>query len=142
MMESSEKHDLLVEELLEVFQLEGFRILAASGVKGYAHPHPLPNDGYGDQEPKAPDVYAFDDKRKQHVIGIVKEEESEFESEHSLTQYNVFLDQFDRSTGIQARLFVMVPSSKIAQFNTLITHYIHRDYWPNIVVVSSKAMEE
>ena len=141
-MRSNDRHQLLVAEIVEVFQQEGFIILAAAGVSGYSAPKRLPNDGYGDQEPKAPDVYCFDEKNNQHVIGIAKEEEAEFESEHSLTQYNVFLDQFDRTTGVQAKLFVIVPSSKIAQFNTLITHYIHRDYWRSIVLVSSKSLVE
>ncbi len=141
-MDSRDRHLRLVQELVEVLQDEGFKILAAAGVNGYSVPKRLPNDGYGDQQMKSPDVYAFDAKNNQHIIGIAKEEESEFESEHSLTQYNVFLDQFDRTTGIQAKLFVIVPSAYIPQFNTLITHYIHRDYWRNIVVVSSKSLRE
>ena len=54
-----------------------------------------------------------------------------------MTQYNVFLDQFDKRTGTQAVLYVIVPASEVAEFNSLITHYIHREYWDKIVVVSS-----
>jgi hypothetical protein len=138
-MQRADRHRSLVAELLSLFLERGFTILAADGVKGYPQPTRLRNDGYGDQESKAPDIYAYDEKQKRFVIGEAKTGDADFETEHSLTQYNVFLDQFDSSTGMQAQLFVIVPADKIAEFNTLITHYIHRDYWSSIVLVSSKS---
>ncbi len=140
-MQREDRHRQLVEELIQVFKREGFRILSADA-PGYPSPAPLPNDGYGDQTPKAPDVYAFDKATQRHIIGEAKTGEDDFETEHSLTQYNVFLDQFDRSTGIQSKVYIIVPSEKIAEFNTMITHYIHRDYWQSLVVVSSNVSGE
>jgi hypothetical protein len=137
-MGRSETHRALVRELLEIFLERGFRILGADGIDEYPMARPLPNDGYGDQEPKEPDLYAFDKTAKRFIIGEAKTGEGDFETEHALTQYNVFLDQFDRQTGQQALLYIIVPDGKVPEFNTLITHYIHRDYWKSLVVVSSK----
>ncbi len=137
-----EKHQKLIEELLDVFRKQHFKIIGADGVKGVARVKKLHNDGYGDQENKSPDVYAYDEQQKRFVIGEAKTGDGDFETEHSLTEYNVFLDQFDKATGVQALLFVIVPSSKVPEFNTLITHYIHREYWQSIVLVSSKKFVE
>ena len=60
----NDKRELLVHELLEYFKKEGFRILAAKNVSGYHVPSAVPNDGYGDQEDKAPDILAYNDERK------------------------------------------------------------------------------
>lgn len=133
-----EKHQDLINELLDLMKEEGFTIVAADGVQGIPRPKKLHNDGYGDQEDKAPDIYAFDEKRKVNVIGEAKTGDGDFETEHSLTQYNVFLDQLDKKTGKRTLVYVIVPASKIAEFNTLLTHYIHPDYWNFITLVTSK----
>jgi hypothetical protein len=137
-----EQHRLLVEELVIVFRQLGYRILGADGVEGLPRPKKLHNDGYGDQRDKMPDVYAFDEKERRYIIGEAKTGKGDLETEHALTQYNVFLDQFDRSTGRQALMYIILPESKIPEFNSLITHYIHRDYWHSIVVVRSKRWKE
>lgn len=142
MNDRSDRHHILVAELVEVFKQQGFSVVAADGISGYRQPKPLPNDGYGDQEPKAPDVMAFDEKEKRLVLGEAKTGDDDLETEHALTQYNVYLDQFDRTTGEQALLHIIVPASVVAEFNTLITHYIHREYWRSIVVVSSKRLPD
>ncbi len=54
-----EKHHALVDELVDIFQKRGFRIIGADGIPGLSPVTPLPNDGYGDQQPKAPDIYAY-----------------------------------------------------------------------------------
>ena len=131
-----EKHHRLVEELVSVLRDEGYRVLNAEGVEGLPPARPLHNNGFGDQEDKVPDVYALDERKRCYAIGEAKTGDSE----HALTQYNVFLDQSDAATGRQTLLYVIVPSSKVPEFNSLITHYIHRDYWRNIVLVSSKTL--
>lgn len=137
-----EKHQSLVTELVELFQHEGFEVSGADGVEGFYAPVELRNDGYGDQEDKAPDVYAYDGAKKCYIIGEAKTGNGDFETEHSLTQYNVFLDQFNRTTGAQALLYIIVPALKVAEFSALITHYIHPDYWKSIVLVRSTRWEE
>ncbi|MBI3586831.1 MAG: hypothetical protein HY088_06855 [Ignavibacteriales bacterium] len=133
-----EKHQKLIEELVDIFRQQDYKLIGADGITGVPRVKKLHNDGYGDQENKSPDVYAYDEQRKRFIIGEAKTGDGDFETEHSLTEYNVFLDQFDTATGLQALLYVIVPSSKVPEFNMLITHYIHRDYWQSIVLVSSK----
>lgn len=133
-----EQHAKLIEELVQIFRKEHFTILAADGIEGLPRPKKLHNDGYGDQEDKTPDLYAYDDVRRVHVIGEAKTGKGDFESEHALTQYNVFLDQVDRHSGRRSLFYVIVPWNKIAEFNSLITHYIHPDYWSFLTLVSSE----
>jgi hypothetical protein len=133
-----EKHAALVDELASIFKDRGFRIQSADGVVGHPMVRPLHNDGYGDQEDKAPDILAYDEKRHCSVIGEAKTGNGDFETDHALTQYNVFLDQFDKTSTLQADVYFIVPASKVPEFNSLITHYIHPDYLESIIVVSSK----
>jgi hypothetical protein len=134
----TEYHQKLVEELVEILQERGFRILAAESVPQFPHPRPLPNDGYGDQEAKTPDVFAYDQMNRCFVIGEAKTGEGDLETEHALTQYNVYLDQFDSREGTRATLYIILPAGKVPQFTSLITHYIHPDYLKHIVVVTSR----
>ncbi len=135
-------HTDLIAELVEVFKEHEFEILGVSGGMGYAEPLGLPNDGYGDQEEKEPDVYAYDRKRGCYIIGEAKTGRGDFETEHALTQYNVYLDQVHKRSGLRSYLYVIVPASKVPEFNYLITHYMHRDHWGNIVLVSSQRQLE
>ena len=128
----------LIHELVEYFKKEGFRILSAKNEIEYHPPSALPNDGYGDQENKPPDILAYDDVKKNFVIGIVKVPEDNLESEESLTEYNVFLDQHDTITGEPHRLYIMLPSSRVHEMTALLTHYIHREYWHKVVIVASQ----
>lgn len=139
--EDRQKHQSLIEELVSWLEEQGYRIDGAEGMEGYAAPLELSNDGYGDQEDKAPDISAFDVAQQQMIIGEAKTGAEDFESDHALTQYNVFLDQVHRLSLRRAMLFVIVPSGKVAEFNTLITHYLHPDLWGNIVVVQSRRWE-
>ncbi len=135
--EDTEKHQSLVDELIEIFQKEGFLISEAEQHEGFAPPRELHNDGYGDQQDKAPDIRAYNAKNKQQILGEAKTGLNDLETEHALTQYNVFLDQKDDRTGKSFKLYVILPSMKVPEFNTLITHYVHREYWENIVLVNS-----
>ncbi len=120
-----------------MFEGGGLKILGAAGSEKYDVPPRLKNEGYGDQEDKRPDIFAIDEKTGQYVIGVARLGENDLETDHALTQYNVFLDQFDPRTGERARLIVIMPPSKVAEFNTLITHYIHPDLWEALSVVGS-----
>ena len=134
----AEKHRTLVEELVEVFRSEGYSVSSATGVNGYSPPLELPNDGYGDQEEKAPDVYAYDAVAERYVIGLAKTGAGDIETEDALTEYNVFLDQFHHRSANRSILYIIVPAGLVAEINTLITHYLHPDLWPNVVVVQSR----
>jgi hypothetical protein len=136
--EDAAKHQGLVEELVDLFRSAGFSVGSAAGVQGFSPPMELPNDGYGNQEEQAPDVYGYDAAEERYIIGLAKTGDGDLETEESLTQYNVFLDQFHHRSARRAMLYIIVPASVVAEFNTLITHYLHPDLWPNVVVVQSR----
>ncbi len=140
--EDIEKHQSLIDELVQIFVAKGFGVTEAEGRVDFQPPRPLWNDGYGDQEDKAPDIYAYDPVEKVHILGEAKTGLSDLETDHALTQYNVFLDQLDKRTGRHSKLYIILPAQKVPEFNTLITHYIHREYWHNLVVVSSVRWKE
>jgi hypothetical protein len=128
----------LVKELLHHFVSEKYTIVGAKGSEGYRTPYALPNDGYGDQKNKQPDVFAFDEINKRFVIGVVKADNNELESPHSLTQYDVFFDHKNVQNGKPSQVCFLLPPDLIAQFTAIITHYIHRDYWNNMMIIRSK----
>ena len=128
----------LIRELLHFFDKEGFQVLAASGIAGYSEPPAFPNDGYGDQGSKTPDIFAYDGNKKCFVIGLVVTEGEDLESETLLTKYNVFLDQKDTRTGVPHRLYIITPPSLSNDLTAFLTHYIHPEYWHKMVIVCSK----
>ena len=138
MMDPSDKKTILIRELYDYFVTKNFRIISARGIDGVKYPDPLPNDGYGDQEQKRPEVFAFDPVEGCHIVGVTRCEQSELSSESSLTEYNVFLDQIDPQTQKPYRLYVNMPASLVGEFNALMLEYIHREYWYKIVVMSSQ----
>jgi hypothetical protein len=129
----------LVAELVEGFVANGYVIKGVVGDPRYPTTLPLSNDGYGDQRSKRPAILAFDSKDGCFVVGIARTTYEELSTEESLTEYDVFLDQTDPKTSKPYRLYVIVPSSLVVEFNALIHHYIHREYWHRIVVVESKS---
>ena len=135
---TDEIRKVLREELLEYLTGEGFAVLGAKDSPGYGEPPRAHNDGYGDQKDKSPDILAYDAAGKRRIFGIVRTGDDDLETEGSLTEYNVFLDQTDSETGEPYRLYIIIPSSKIQDLTALMTHYIHRDYWFKIVIVSSR----
>lgn len=131
----------LIEELLQHFLSEKYTIVGANGIEGYHSPEALYNDGYGDQK-KRPDIFAFDDINKRFVIGVVKADINDLETPHSLTQYDVFFDHKNAENGKPSQVCFILPPDSIAQFTAIITHYIHRDYWSNMMIIRSKITDE
>ncbi|MFH0989731.1 MAG: hypothetical protein V1799_06915 [bacterium] len=137
-----EKHQLLIDELVAIFQESGYSVVGADGVTGIPGVQKLHNDGYGDQENKAPDIIALNQDKRQMIIGEAKTGDGDFETEHALTQYNVFLDQVHPRTMVKAKLYIIVPQSTLSEFSAFITHYIHPDYWDRLTLVSSKRVQQ
>ena len=133
---------LLVEELLRHFVSEKYTIIGAKDIEGYHAPDALHNDGYGDQKNKRPNVLAFDEINKRFVIGVVKALSNDLESPHSLTQYDVFFDHKNDKNGKPSQVCFLLPPDLIAQFTAIITPYIHRDYWNNMMIIRSKISDE
>jgi hypothetical protein len=136
-----DKSAQLVEELLSHFRSERHTIIGAKGVAGYRPPDELRNDGYGDQKNKSPDVFAFDETNKRYVIGVVKTSDDDLESPHSLTQYDVFFDHKNAQNGKSSQVCFILQPETIAEFTAIITHYIHPDYWNNMMIIRSKKIE-
>ncbi len=132
----------LIEELLQHCLSAKYTIIGARDTEGYRNPDALHNDGYGDQQNKRPDVFAFDEINKRFVIGVVKADNNTLESPHSLTQYDVFFDHKNAENGKPTQVCFILPPDSIAQFTAIITHYIHRDYWGNMLIIRSKGMNE
>ena len=138
-LKAEQHRQLLIDELRALFVRSGLKIIGSGGSGSYDPPPKLRNEGYGDQEDKRPDIFAIDETTGHYVIGLARLGVGDLETDHALTQYNVFLDQFDPRTGERARMIVILPASKVAEFNTLITHYIHPELWGSISVVGSDA---
>lgn len=134
------RRQTLVKELLDLFLESSFDILGVEGIEGHVQPDPIENKGMGDQEYKSPDIYAFDHIKRNFVIGLAKTGKKDIASEHSLTQYQVFLNHVDPRSGNSSLLYIILPEKKIPDFNSLITHYIHPDCWENLILVSSKQL--
>ena len=129
--------NVLTRELFNYFLKEGFKVVAARDVDGFEAPPAFRNDGYGDQQPKRPDIVGYHPIDKSYMIGIARTGIHDFESESSLTEYNVFLDQRDKTTNEPFKLCIIAPASKLDELTTLITRYIHPDYYPSIVFLRS-----
>ena len=141
MNEDSLKRSILLRELVDYFLHEGFKVIAAKELEGYPPPPAFRNDGYGDQQPKSPDVIGYHSAKRYYMSGIVRTG-NDVESDSSLTEYNVFLDQKDKVTSESFRLCIIIPSSKINELTTFMTHYIHPDYWYRIVMIESTKCRE
>jgi len=133
-----EVYTVLKNELVAYFEREKFRIYGVKDSEEYPAPSFLPNDGYGDQEDKQPDILAFDEKNECFIIGLIKQTKESLEAEESQTEYNVFLDQKDAQSGQPYRLYIIVPSSLANDIMDFMMHYIHREYWYRITVVASQ----
>jgi hypothetical protein len=132
----------LTEELLEYFRSEHFTIVGAKNIQGCRQPANLQNDGYGDQQKKQPDVFAFDEVNQRFVIGVIKTNSDDLESPHSLTQYDVFFDHRNPNNRKSSRVCFLLPPDLIPEFTAIITHYIHRDYWDNIMLLRSRCFDQ
>ena len=64
---------------------------------------------------------------------------ADLDSEASLEEYNLFLDQNVHLEDRAAAVYVMMPAELIPEFTGIITHYIHREYWNRIIPVAAGA---
>jgi len=132
----------LVEQLLDYFRSERLTVISAKAIPGMPPPSLLKNDGYGDQLNKQPDAIAFDETQQRFVLGVIKTGLGELETLHSLTQYDVFFDHRNPKNGKPSRVCFLLPSDLIPHFSSIITHYIHRDYWQNLTLLTARPVAE
>jgi len=128
----------LINELKHIFTTHGFVIESACGGTIHSTPPPIHNIQYGDQEDKIPDILAYDPAEKCRIIGMVCTGDQDLGSDETLTKFNVFLNCPTDQKEKPARVFVIVPASKVIEATDVITHYLHPDYWASMQIVSSK----
>ena len=128
----------LVEELVEYFLSQQFKVHGAQSQERYPPPPPIPNDGFGDLKPRIADVIGLDSEKRRIVFGIIRSERKELDEEKSLTDYNVFLDHKHWAGEQASQLVVLMPPSLISDFTNVVTHYIHREYWHRVVAIASR----
>ncbi len=127
-----------VEELVEYFLSQRYVVHGARGVQGYKPSPAIPNDGFGDLRARVPDVIGLDRENTRIVFGIIRENREELDAEQSLTDYNVFLDHKQAAGNQASQLVVLLPHSLVSDFTTILTHYIHREYWHRVTTVTSR----
>ena len=128
----------MTQELVALLREEGFEIKGARMVAGFDPPPPIANDGFGSARPRRPDVIGFDTARRRIVFGVVRPDRASLDTEDALEEYNVFLDH-NAGAGEQASvLYVIMPESLVNEFTSIMTHYIHRDYWHRVIIVRAK----
>lgn len=137
MIPDDSRLDVLRKELIDQLTAVGYRIIAAKNTVGFEPPPALKNDGYGDQKNKRPDIVALDPLNKFYIVGIVRTGDGDIESDESLTEYNVFLDQIDKTTRTPFRLWIIAPAKAADELTVLMTRYIHPDRIPQITIVKS-----
>jgi len=115
-----------------------FVIQGARNNPRYAVPPQILNEGFGDGKPRRPAVIALDRERQRIIFGVVRNNKESLDTEESLTDYNVYLDHNADKGEHASVLYVAMPSSLVQEFNSIITHYIHREYWHRIVPVACK----
>jgi hypothetical protein len=126
-----------VQELVDYFLRTGYVVHGAKGIHGYANPPAISNDGFGDLRPRSPDVIGLDRQRQRIVFGIVKATKEDLDSESSLTDYNVYLDHKHMAGPHSSLLVVLLPRQMMSEFTSILTHYIHREYWHRVIPVAS-----
>ena len=134
-LRSDEIRQDMIRDLVEFMKAEGFTVHAARGVEGFKLPSPVRNQGFGSAKDRLPDAVGFDFQHKRIVLGVVRPDRRSLDSEDALEEYNVFLDHNAEMRDQASVLYVMVPEALIQEFTSLITHYIHRDYWHRVVTV-------
>jgi hypothetical protein len=127
----------MVEELVRLFVARGYDVRGAAGIEGHDSPPPVRNEGFGSGKPHRPDVIGHDREAGRIVFGLVREKRTDLDTEESLEEYNVYLDH---NAGLGQRaslLLVLMPPALIPEFTSILTHYIHRDYWHRVLPVAS-----
>jgi hypothetical protein len=128
---------VLIRNLIEIFLREGFEVKGAREMADYPPPPIITNPTFGSMTPRRPDVIGFDPVRRRIVFGLVREHREALDTEVALEEYNLFLDQNTDLDERAAAVYVIMPGELIPEFTSMITHYIHREYWNRIIPVAA-----
>jgi hypothetical protein len=135
-IQTEKQQEKMLQAFVRVFQEEGYDIQGVRSLAGYATPPAVKNRGFGSGRHRVPDIAALDTERKRIVFGVVRQNRKSLDTEEALEEYNVLLDH-NEGLGSQASLLlVQMPAELLPEFTSIITHYIHREYWHRIVPVA------
>jgi hypothetical protein len=134
-MEETKKR--LVHELVAYLRKEGVEIKGARGIEGMDAPPSIANDGFGSARPRRADVVGFDPEKRRIVFGLARPGRKSLDSEDALEEYNVFLDHNAGAGERASALYVIMPQDLLNEFTSIVTHYMHREYWHRVVAVGS-----
>jgi len=126
----------MLQHLVRMFIREGYTVKGVRGLGGFDAPPTIRNRGFGSRRDRVPDVVGLDEIRKRIVFGLVRGDRKSLDNEDALEEYNVFLDHNEGKSAQASLLMVMVPEELLVEFTSMITHYIHREYWHRIVPVA------
>jgi hypothetical protein len=129
----------LVTELVESFEQQQLVVHAAK-LPNFPPPPAIQNSGFGDGQSRTPDVIGVDRENQRIVFGIIREDKIRLANEDSLTEYNVLLDHKENRGAQASHLCVLIPPSLQQEFTSVITHYIHREYWHRILPLLSRLL--
>jgi hypothetical protein len=129
----------LVRQLVAYLREEGVEIKGARGIEGLDLPPPIVNDGFGSMRPRRADVIGFDPEKHRVVFGVVRPDRESLDSEDALEEYNVFLDHNASGGDRASALYVILPQELLNEFTSIMTHYVHREYWHRVVAVGATA---
>jgi hypothetical protein len=142
----SKPADALREEMLQhlvrIFIREGYTVKGVRGLEGFDTPRAIRNRGFGSGRDRVPDVVGMDAEKKRIVFGLVRPDRKSLDTEEALEEYNVFLDHNEGLNTRASLLLVLAPATLLPEFTSMITHYIHREYWHRIVPVAYEPNEE
>ena len=135
MAEAGKSLEAMTQELVALLREEGIEIKGARLVAGFDSPPLIANDGFGSARPRRPDVIGFDPAKRRIVFGVVRPDRASLDTEDALEEYNVFLDHNARAGTQASVLYVIMPEVLVSEFTSIMTHYIHRDYWHRVIIV-------
>jgi len=125
----------MLQHLVRAFIREGYTVKGVLGLAGFETPPMIRNRGFGSRRDRVPDVVGIDEVRKRIVFGLVRSDRKSLDTEDALEEYNVFLDHNEGLETKASILLVQMPAGLLPEFTSMITHYIHREYWHRIVPV-------
>jgi hypothetical protein len=129
----------LVHQLVAYLIEEGVEIRGARGIEGMELPPAVANDGFGSLRSHRADVIGFDPVKRRIVFGLVRPDRESLDSEDALEEYNVFLDHNAGGGERASALYVILPQDLLNEFTSIVTHYVHREYWHRVVAVGATA---
>lgn len=130
----SKLHSALVEELARIFQNKGWIVRAIDGITN-EKPSVVENNGIGDRENKIPDIEAYDSRSGRIIRGEAKIGNGDIESEHSITQYQLFSNR--NKNGVPSWLYIIVPKQEHSNIQNIVMQNVTERSRENIGVIAS-----